>query len=146
IAAYPTDLAAEIRAYLADRGFLERIDPRPGGAAPADPPTRERSAASLADTTDLTFVPTAGPGVPPPPGRRLGDYELLQELGRGGMGVVYRARQRTVNRLVALKVIRADKLADLEPDERQRWVQRFHEEAQAVADLRHPHIVTLYEV
>src|SRR5262249_3368356 len=91
----------------------------------------------------------AGPaaaGPAPAPGSCLGDYELLQELGKGGMGIVYKARQRGVNRLVALKVIRADKLEDLEADERQRWVQRFHHEAQAVGDLPPPNVVTLYEV
>src|SRR5262245_6087888 len=77
IAAYPTDLAAELRECFADRAFLERIDPRPEGAAPAAPPTPERSrepsATTSADTQDLmTFVPSAGAGVPPPPGRRLG--------------------------------------------------------------------------
>jgi WD40 repeat protein len=73
-------------------------------------------------------------------------YEVLGELGRGGMGVVYRARHLGANRVVALKLIRADRLADLEPAEKQGWLDRFRAEVEAVAHLEHPHIVSLYEV
>jgi tetratricopeptide (TPR) repeat protein len=67
-------------------------------------------------------------------------YELLAELGRGGMGVVYRAKHRTLGRDVALKMVRAAALAD--PRE---WV-RFRREAEAAARLRHPHVIQVYEV
>src|SRR5579871_2426944 len=81
------------------------------------------------------------------PGARLGNYEILGELGRGGMGTVYRARQRKPAREVALKVIRTERLEGLTPEERRQWLERFQREAELVAALdQHPHVVPLYEV
>lgn len=76
----------------------------------------------------------------------LGDYELLEELGRGGMGIVYRARQRSVNRLVALKVIRPDRLASMTKATKQKIIERFRTEAEAAARITHDNLVTVYEV
>ncbi|HLQ43115.1 MAG TPA: protein kinase, partial [Planctomycetaceae bacterium] len=78
--------------------------------------------------------------------RVLGDYELLEELGKGGMGIVFRARQRSVNRIVALKVIRPDRLADMTMTTRRKAIERFRTEAEAAARISHDNLVTVYEV
>ena len=78
------------------------------------------------------------PATPPPP-TRIGQYEILREVGRGGMGVVYQARHERLQRIVALKMMVRGEFAEL--DER----ARFRAEAEAVARLQHPNIVQLFE-
>ena len=76
----------------------------------------------------------------------LGDYELLEELGKGGMGVVFRSLQKSMNRIVALKVIRPDRLASMASSSRQRAVERFRIEAEAAARISHDNLIAVYEV
>jgi serine/threonine-protein kinase len=96
----------------------------------------------LADANRTALNPPACRGSPAAPAGVLPQvpgYEVLGEVGRGGMGVVYKARQREPQRLVALKMLRQAAAADGE-------LVRFRGEARALAALRHPHVVQVFEV
>ena len=93
------------------------------------PPTYPPGRPALPFSGDESAV--AGADKPPV----LAGYEVLEEIGRGGMGIVWKARQREPERIVALKVIRKERLGS--PD----MVNRFRREAQASARLRHPNVV-----
>jgi serine/threonine protein kinase/tetratricopeptide (TPR) repeat protein len=75
-----------------------------------------------------------------PTAKQIGDYKILREVGRGGMGVVYEAHQGSLNRRVALKILPFAAVLD------QRQIARFRNEAQAAAQLHHPHIVPVFAV
>jgi serine/threonine protein kinase len=115
VAAHP-DIADELRACLAGLAFLRKAAPN-----------IEFSSAAITASATMEHEP-------------LGDYRLIREIGRGGMGIVYEAEQLSLSRRVALKILPF--AAVLDP----RHLQRFKNEALAAAHLSHPHIVDVYGI
>jgi WD40 repeat protein/predicted Ser/Thr protein kinase len=123
----------------------------PGPAAPpvSTPTSSQASTGALAGEAGPDGHVMAAPAHRPaatPAARVFGGYDILRELGRGGMGVVYLARQRGAGRLVALKLIRLDRLEHLSAAQRRAWTDRFRTEGQAAARVADDHVVTVYEV
>jgi len=110
------DIARELREFLSDQQRFGR----------------------LAANCVTVVGPQGFEALAQPAGRRLGDFEIVREIGRGGMGIIYEARQLSLKRTVALKV-----LIPL-PGFNARGIERFHREAEAAAMLQHPRIIPIY--
>ncbi len=137
VSATPPNLQERLNQFkdFPDRSFSTSLASEPQPEEGKNHPLAESDAESVHEEL-----------VVPLPGSRLGQrpvipgFEILGELGRGGMGVVYKARQLSHDRMVALKMIHSGRESCPED------LGRFHDEAEAISRLRHPHIVQIYEV
>jgi WD40 repeat protein/tRNA A-37 threonylcarbamoyl transferase component Bud32 len=161
-AAHP-DLADELALFFANQDHVARLTAPLRDGTTGDVPFREplprrkfeapetaaivpfRAAGGERDGSEGSAARTGGPASEGPESsepriRYFGDYELIEIIAAGGMGVVYKARQVSLNRILALKMVRAGRFATADD------LQRFRIEAEAAAHLDHPNIVHIYEV
>ncbi|NND98325.1 MAG: serine/threonine protein kinase, partial [Pirellulaceae bacterium] len=148
-ASLASELLSLDRHYRSARGeaasqefYLQRL---PGFAdvikhAFAPESTSNRTHAELEATIDTSASPTGKQLQPGDYVKYFGDYEIIDEIARGGMGVVYRAKQISLNRIVALKMILSGQIAG------EDHIRRFQLEAEAAANLDHPGIVPIYDI
>ena len=124
VASHP-DLAPDLESYFHDLGTLGLLTPPPVASEPGPDP-------------DETVASVAGGSGADDPGQRVGDYVILERLGQGGEGTVFRARHASSDQVVALKTVVARTPADTGAG------PRIREEARAIACLKHPHIVPIH--
>src|SRR5579884_4319814 len=131
------EFADELKEFLANRARLQEA------AKPLYQAVRTLAAVAPSNGDTPRFMSQESTGVLPAEtmiGRSVGEYDLLEQIGQGGMGLVYRARHRRLQRLVALKMLRTNVLSAAGD------VQRFRNEAEVLAQLDHPHIVPIHDV
>src|SRR5262249_14341174 len=118
---------------------LNYVDAPEDGAELPPPPRSHRTVLTSSRIEGASARPSPPPiGMPLP--AEAGDFEIAAEIGHGGMGVVYRARQKSLNRLVALKMLTVNGNVQAEA------LRRFRQEAGAIARLQHPHILQIFEI
>src|SRR5438128_3648877 len=121
--------------------MLMAAPPPPNDPGPSGPPTEPTAELLISAETSAALAADAARAYASSlVGRNLGDFEIVAELGRGGMGIVYKARQTSLDRLVALKLLPAAHFPD------PVRLARFLREARAAASLSHPNIVQVYQV
>jgi hypothetical protein len=136
LGAYP-EFASELKRFFARQARMDRLVGSLLQNLPAVDAVPLSSARASSPAEGGSSRPSSLPEIPL---GSFGHYELLEKIGQGGTGVVYKARQTGLHRFVALKMLRAgDRAAEAD-------VARFRREAEMVADLDHPHIVPIYEV
>ena len=126
-------VAGEVR----ELAWKPAVDP----VEPEAPPPVSQPAPHAKDAVKPAQAPAAQPTAENEPPKKLGRYEILEEIGVGGMGVVYKANDPTVGRIVAIKTVRLD----VSGAQREELVSRLKQEAQAAGRLEHPAIVTVYD-
>lgn len=138
---FRSQIAAHVQSCDPCRGILLAIV-RAANTGPAelDSTAPKGATTNLEPTIIGTETSCPSESAEPPAPLRIGNYDILRELARGGMGVVFQARQRGINRLVALKTILSGQLAGRDE------IKRFQAEAEAAGRLDHPNIVPIFDV
>jgi WD40 repeat protein len=127
---------------ILDAGRSWWLEPGLAALAFGSRPQKRSGAAATGVSAHLAFLPPEAIEIDlaDPAQRNFGDYELLELIGQGGMGVVYRARQKSLAREVAVKLLSAGPWAS--PD----FIERFEREAQSAARMQHPNVVPIHEI